>query len=94
MIRAAFPQVDINKLADYALRMESHALAQRLGYLLETQGMTWPSEIETRLLSRVEQAKTYLGPTSQWGKGGEYNARWQIIANVPRQQLMGEIRIA
>ncbi len=93
VIRAASPRVDMSKLADYALRMESHALAQRLGYLLEIQGITLPSDIEAKLLSRVDQAKTYLGATGQWGKGGEYNARWQVIVNVPHQQLMGEIRI-
>jgi predicted transcriptional regulator of viral defense system len=92
VIHVARRQVDLNKLADYALRMGSHALGQRLGYLLETTGEALPPEVEARLLAGVGKVKTYLGLTGHWGTGGEYNARWQVVVNVPEQQLLGEIR--
>jgi len=63
---------------------------QRLGYLLETSEQTLPPEVKTRLLDGVGQAKTYLGPVSRWGTSGEYNARWQVVVNVPGQ-LLGEL---
>jgi predicted transcriptional regulator of viral defense system len=92
VVQAARPRVDLTKLADYALRMGSYALVQRLGYLLETIGEALPPKIEAGLLAGVGQAKTYLGPTNRWGTGGEYNARWQVVVNVPEQHLLGEIR--
>ena len=86
-------RVDLEKLADYALRMESKALVQRLGYLLETLGDSLPPGLEDRLLASISKSKTYLGPTSRWGTGGDYDSKWQVVVNVPAQQLMGEIRI-
>jgi predicted transcriptional regulator of viral defense system len=92
VIQTARQRVDLHKLADYALRMGSHALVQRLGYLLETLGDSLPPEVADRLLDGVGRSKTYLGPTGRWGTGGEYNAHWQVVVNVPAQQLLGEIR--
>lgn len=86
-------RVDLEKLADYALRMESKALVQRLGYLLETLGDSLPPGLEDRLLSGIGKSKTYLGPNSRWGTGGDYDPKWQVVVNVPAQQLMGEIRV-
>ena len=85
--------VDLEKLADYALRMESKALVQRLGYLLETLGNSLPPGLEDRLLSGIGKSKTYLGPASRWGTGGDYDPKWQVVVNVPAQQIMGEIRV-
>ena len=93
VIQAAFERVDLHRLADYGLRMGSHALVQRLGYLLEALGGPLAPEVADRLLAGVGKSKTYLGPTSRWGTGGEYSARWQVVVNVPEQQLLGEIRI-
>lgn len=93
VVQTARRRVDLHNLADYALRMRSHALVQRLGYLLETLGGPLLPEVADRLLAGVGRSKTYLGPTGRWGTGGEYNARWQVVVNVPEQQLLGEIRI-
>ena len=93
VVQVARQRVDLHKLADYALRMGSHALVQRLGYLLEALGDPLLPEVADRLLVGVGRSKTYLGPTSRWGTGGKYNARWQVVVNVPTQQLLGEIRI-
>jgi len=93
VVHSARGQVDLDKLTDYALRMETHALVQRLGYLLETLGGALPPELEDRLLAGIGRSKTYLGPTRQWGTGGDYNSKWQVVVNVPEAQLMGEIRV-
>ena len=93
VIQVARRQVDLGKLADYALRMGSHALVQRLGYLLETLGEPPPAKVTDKLLSGLGATKTYLGPISRWGTGGVYDPRWQVVVNVPDRQLMGEIRI-
>jgi predicted transcriptional regulator of viral defense system len=87
------PQVNLDRLVDYALRMESHSLVQRLGYLLETVGEPLPPDATVRLQAGIGKSKTYLGPISRWGTRGEYNARWQMVVNVPEAHLLGEIRI-
>jgi predicted transcriptional regulator of viral defense system len=92
VVHSARGQVDLDKLTDYALRMETHALVQRLGYLLETLGGTLPPKLEAKLLAGIGRSKTYLGPIRQWGTGGDYNSKWQVVVNVPEAQLMGEIR--
>lgn len=94
VVHAARNRVDLEKLTDYALRMGTHALVQRLGYLLEALGDTLPPDLEDRLLAGINRSRTYLGPLRQWGTGGEYNSKWQVVVNVPEAQLMGEIRIA
>ncbi len=88
------PGLDPQRLADYAARMASHALVQRLGYLWERLGGVWAPEVEATLQAGLGQAKTYLGPTRQWGTGGEYNPRWRVVVNVPEHVLLGEIRQA
>ncbi|MCX6028155.1 MAG: hypothetical protein NT169_02490 [Chloroflexi bacterium] len=62
--------MDPQRLADYAARMASHALVQRLGYLWERLGGVWAPEVAAALQAGLGQAKTYLGPTRQWGTGG------------------------
>jgi len=93
VVHSARSRVDLEKLAHYALRMETHALVQRLGYLLETLGDALLPELEARLLAGIGRSKTYLAPTRQWGTGGDYDSKWQVVVNVPEVQLMGEIRI-
>jgi len=92
VVHQAHQRIALDKLADYALRMESHALVQRLGYLLEARGEALPPDVATRLLAGVGKTKTYLGSTGRWGLGGGYSARWQVVVNVPEPDLLGEVR--
>jgi len=73
--------------------MGSRALVQRLGYLLETLTGPLPEELAAKLLAAIGRSKTYLGPISRWGTGGDYDPKWQVVVNVPTQQLLGEIRV-
>ncbi len=91
VVHTAYSRVDLSKLADYALRMESRALVQRLGYLIETVGSPLPEDVAERLMKGIGHSKTYLGAIARWGTGGDYNARWQVVVNVPERQLLGEI---
>jgi len=93
VVHSARSKVDLEKLADYALRMGSRALVQRLGYLLETLTGPLPEELAAKLLAAIGRSKTYLGPISRWGKGFDYDPKWQVVVNVPTEQLWGEIMI-
>lgn len=91
VVHTAYSKIDLFKLTDYALRMESRALAQRLGYLIETVSGPLPKDVAEKLLKGIGHSKIYLGVIARWGAGGDYNARWQVVVNVPERQLFGEI---
>ncbi|MFZ5915460.1 MAG: type IV toxin-antitoxin system AbiEi family antitoxin domain-containing protein [Chloroflexota bacterium] len=80
-------------LADYALRFESSALIQRLGYLADLLHLPLPAQTRDRLLAGVGKSTPYLGRPGQWGTGGTYDATWRIVDNVPRQELLAEIEV-
>ncbi|MFN2228666.1 MAG: type IV toxin-antitoxin system AbiEi family antitoxin, partial [Anaerolineae bacterium] len=82
-----------DKLAEYGLRFESQALVQRLGYLTDLLELPMTANTHGRLLAAVDNSTPYLGRVGRWGTGGEYDARWQIVANVPRAELLSEIEI-
>lgn len=86
-------RLDWHRLADYALRFESQALIQRLGYLSEYLDIRPGEPVRERLLAAVGKSTPYLGHTGRWGTGGDYEATWHIVDNVPRQELLAEIKV-
>jgi predicted transcriptional regulator of viral defense system len=86
-------RLDWDKLAEYGHRFESLALIQRLGYLIDLLRLPITEQARDLLLARIGKSTPYLGRPGQWGTGGEYNARWRIVDNVPRQELLAEIEV-
>ena len=86
-------RLDWGRLADYALRVRSQALVQRLGYLADALQLPLKGPARTRLLDTVGRSTPYLGRTGRWGTGGEYDATWHVVDNVPRQELLAEIEV-
>ena len=86
-------QLDWDRLADYALRMESQTLIQRLGHLADLLNAPLGASARARLLTGVGKSTPYLGHLGQWGTGGEYDATWRIIDNVPRRESLAEIEV-
>jgi predicted transcriptional regulator of viral defense system len=86
-------RLDWGRLADYALRVRSQALVQRLGYLADLLQLPLEGPARTRLLDGVGKSTPYLGRPGQWGTGGEYDATWHVVDNVPRQELLAEIEV-
>jgi len=86
-------QLDWGRLVDYALRFRSQALVQRLGYLADVLDVGLEPDARDRLLAGVDRGKTYLGGTSRWGTGGDYDATWRVVDNVPERELLAEIEI-
>jgi predicted transcriptional regulator of viral defense system len=90
------PRVDEKKLVDYALRMGSHSLVQRLGFItdfLVKEGLTdpFPDELRSALLRRVGKTTIYLD--SRRPKTGKFSKEWRIVNNVQREQLLSEIEV-
>jgi len=86
-------RLDWERVADYAARIRSQALVQRLGYLADLFSLPVEGAIRDRLLANVGKSTPYLGRPSQWGTGGDYDATWHIVDNVPRQELLAEIEV-
>ena len=86
-------QLDWNRLADYALRVRSQALVQRLGYLADAIGQPVETSVRDRLLAGIGKNTPYLGRPGSWGTGGKYDATWRIVDNIPRQELLAEIEV-
>ena len=86
-------QLDWEQLADYALRLKSQSLVQRLGYLADLLHLPLETSARDRLLAGVGASTAYLGRPGRWETGGDYDAGWRIVHNIPRQELLAEIEV-
>lgn len=90
------PRVDEGKLVDYALRMKSYALVQRLGFVIdflakERLVKPLPSGLRNLLQDGVGRTSIYLDPRKP--KTGSFYKEWRIVCNVSREQLLSEIEV-
>jgi predicted transcriptional regulator of viral defense system len=89
-------KVDKAKLVEYAVRMRSHALVQRLGFVVDSlskEGLVQPlaSDLRRLLLKNVGNAPIYLDAKRL--KTGSFSNDWRVVDNVPREQLLSEIEV-
>jgi predicted transcriptional regulator of viral defense system len=82
---------DLNwdRLADYALRLGTRAVAQRLGYLLELYGVGTPATIE---LLQGMVGTSYARLDLLLPDAGPYLARWRLRLNLERETLQSIVR--
>lgn len=86
-------------LLDYALRMGSNSVIQRLGYLTELLCNEKRVEIDEDFLKSVEGllprdvSNTFLGPVGRHGRKGTLNDRWNIIENIEFKELTNELEV-
>lgn len=90
------PRVKEEKLVKYAIRMNSHALIQRMGFIIDYLASEklikpLPQNLRDKLLKHVGKTAIYLD--SKKPKTGTYSKEWNIINNLPREQLLSEIEI-
>jgi len=78
-----------DKLAGYAGKLGTRAVAQRLGYLLELYGLGTAESIG-RLRGLVGRAYARLDPLLP--DGGPYLARWRLRLNLEPQTLLSIVR--
>jgi len=90
------PRVDKSKLVDYAIRMKSHALVQRLGFIIDFLSKEklvepLPPDLRRLLHENVGRAPLYLDLRRP--KTGSFNREWRVVCNVSREQLLSEIEV-
>jgi len=72
--------LDVSSMVDYAVRMQSSTLIQRLGYLLEKLDVSFDEQF---MLSYSRQTLYYLDPYYSCGVKPQRNEKWNLMVNVP-----------
>lgn len=93
IVSNAKKNIDFKKLTEYALKMKSFSLIQRLGFLLDLVNAKTPITLRKKLRKNIGLSPVYLDNMKRWGSEGKYYKEWNIICNVPEKYLVSEIRI-
>jgi predicted transcriptional regulator of viral defense system len=85
---------DWNKAAGYLERINSGALARRLGWLVDYVKADLPADARDRLLRLATRSrKTYLGPDPARARAVQgaigYDETWRVFVNVKPEELQG-----
>jgi predicted transcriptional regulator of viral defense system len=85
-------EVDGAELADTALKMESTALLQRLGFLLEFAGKNVPAEVPGRLKAAIPRsARSVFGAATRRSDHIGYVAKWGLFVNATKADLLADV---
>ncbi|MBI2335397.1 MAG: hypothetical protein HYU97_01360 [Deltaproteobacteria bacterium] len=82
-----------SKLLDYLKKMNNTALSRRFAYLSAMFKVKLSKALQNYLKSQVARNPAFLGEPSRWGIKGSHNKDWNLVINVPQQELIGEIQI-
>jgi predicted transcriptional regulator of viral defense system len=94
ILATASRRFDWSKMAGYLERINSRALARRLGWLVDYVKADLPPEDRDRLMRVVARSrKTYLGPDPARARAVEgaigYDETWRVFVNVKLEELQG-----
>jgi predicted transcriptional regulator of viral defense system len=81
--------LSVDRLSDYAFRLDIGAVIRRLGFLLETFSLGSEAQI-SRLRKRLTSSYAILDPVLP-DEGG-YSSRWKLRLNIEAQELLSLIR--
>lgn len=82
-------EVDVQRLVDYALRLDIGAVIRRVGFLLETYEVAAPKQIE-RLRRQLTAAYQLLDPLLP--PEGRFLARWRLRLNIDPEEIRAVVR--
>lgn len=92
VIARASRKCNWEKVVAHALKMDSISLIQRMGYLMDCVNIEISSGARKKLKKKIKKhSRTYLGPVRIWGSKGTFNGEWQLIVNIPREEILAEI---
>lgn len=91
-----FPQINREQLVDYALRMKSHSLVQRLGFIIDF--LEKENLMESLSLHLKMSLKSYVGNATVYldrrrPRKGTFSRDWRVMNNVSEEQLLSEIEV-
>ena len=89
MVSRAGGKISWDAMLNLLARWNESALVQRLGYLLDLHGVPVPPDRRTALIALLRPtSKVVFGPRTRWGTEGKLVRPWNVIANVPEQELL------
>jgi predicted transcriptional regulator of viral defense system len=83
IVQPASRQHDLDLLV-YALRFNNKSLLQRLGYLLQLVGGETVGGALDDLAESIGRRRAYLGRLAEFGRRGEYVARWGLSTTLAK----------
>jgi len=81
------------RVLNYLQRFHDSALSRRFAYLSELLHIVLPPKLKSYLAGQVKKNPALLGSPKRWGTDGKLDKRWNLILNVPNNDLLGEVRI-
>jgi len=92
VIARAKPRIRWHRLGGHLRRFGNRRLGARLGFLVERlrPSIPVPRTWAEGLRQRLPETWTPLGSTLLYGERGERDARWRVVSNVPRAELLAE----
>ena len=79
-------EIDLEKLTDYAIKMNNGAIFKRLGYLIKKLEINIPDNLDKKIRHNITKGYTLLDPSK---KGtGTYSTEWRLIINVNDKELL------
>lgn len=92
IVHGSAATVDAEEIARAALRMESTALLQRLGFLTDLVAWRWPDNLRAEIRSAIpKSARAALGRTERQKGDIGYVADWGLFVNAARQDLLTDV---
>jgi predicted transcriptional regulator of viral defense system len=89
IVSRAGGKISWDAMLNLLARWNESALVQRLGYLLDLHGVAVPPDRRAALIALLRpSSKVVFGPRMRWGTEGKLVRPWNVIANVPEQQLV------
>ncbi len=92
-LSSAAKKLDQAKLLDYLKKYDDSALARRVGYLCGLLNIGLSKEVGEYLRGQVTRHPAFLAAPARWGQKGEHDKSWNLVVNVGKQELLGEVRI-
>lgn len=92
IVGGAATSVDPQELISTALRMESKALWQRLGFLADLVGCQWPEEVRNDLRNAIPKSqRSVFGATERRPEDIGYVSDWGLFVNMSEKDLLADV---
>jgi predicted transcriptional regulator of viral defense system len=92
IVHGASTTADVQEIARVALRMESTALLQRLGFLTDLVGWSWPEKLRGEIRAAIPKSgRSVFGRSDRQKKDIGYVAAWGLFVNAARRDLLSDV---
>ena len=80
--------LDIDKMVNYAVKINNGAVVKRLDYLMDFLNFDLPNKVEKKLINNYSDSYSLLDNTLS--DKGKYRSKWKLRINVNKDDLLEE----